>query len=45
MSKRNKVRLSESKDLELKEEGAKKAEEEEESEVVRLCVIDIVGLK
>ena len=33
--KPSKVRLSESKDLELKEEGAKKAEEEEESEVVR----------
>lgn len=26
----------------MKEEGAKKAEEEEESGVVRLCVIDIV---
>lgn len=36
---------SERKYLELKEEGAKKAEEVEESEVVRLWVIDIVRLK
>lgn len=45
VTKRNKVSSSESKYLELKEEGAKKAEEVEESEVARLWVIDIVELK